>query len=1073
MPSSILKNPLGYFFNQGGLNNQKLALLGLFLKASQEGSRPIVLPNLLLFDQITFNHVPVPLDSALQIAPLREFAARHGIEILDVSPQGDRGAWDYFHLGNNYIPRAALLNELTAEGFTCDFLRSLVPISQSSALLQRVAEATYREKGIRLAAQLRIERDWPQHTAERLKPVVGDAEDNAPSFSDIIAKICKTLPDNAFQIYVVCDEAALPVPKDEIRNEIKQKFGIDLFWKSDFLTNDELAGLSLLELSMLDFEMSVDAELFVGLSRSTFSNMVALEKYARTRMPVEGHYIYNIVGPQLAPRKDNGAFSASGLAIAADPWNPAYDFQVAQIFQASGDQERALEHYSAHAASAGVSPEDKYLSLYRAAQVKADLSFSAPEVIDTYLRAAEALPSRAEARHGASRHARFNNMFKEGYEIAKPAINLATPAGGRFVEPWIYEWALLDEYAVNAYWIRHYRESLDASLQALSRQTLPGDHRNRIASNARNALEGFLRQSDTGLDIAAPANDRPDTGTPAPAAETGLGHGENILLRRAMALGDVLETTPIARRIRLTFPSATIYLETQHGHAYTDNPDVDYVGVPPGTQFSRVIDLDLAYERNCSIHQVDAYMEAAFGDRGEGHDKTIVFRHASNPITGVDFSRVVAIHPNVSWRNRTLPREWWGDLARRLIADGWTVLALGTHIDHDLSEFGVVDTRDQLTLAQQAGVIADSRVLVCGDSSMFTLVGCTDTPAVGFCTITRAERFMPYRHGELGWNFTAVAADVPCYGCREEAGPAWLCRHEHFNCVRSFALDKAFNAILDAMKNDRRNETAIPMEGVQAGGSPKAIEAPPVDYQLMMQKQAELAQYKDLDPNFIKIYDQVRQYSMTSIERLHAMYRATEYVSRNNIRGSIVECGVWRGGSIMIALMTLMSLADTSREIYLFDTFEGLPRPDPDIDLDADGISQFAEWVRHRRTDRSSDWAYASLEEVERNVTATGYPREKLRFIKGMVQDTLRFHTPDQISLLRLDTDWYESTMCELNTLYPHLQPGGVLIVDDYGHLLGQRRAVDEFFATQAAPMLLNRVDYSGRVGLKLGLPLI
>ena len=486
---SLPENTLGYSYNRGGLNNQKLALFGLFLKAFREGPRRLLLPNFLLFDIVSFKHVPIPFDQALRPGPLRDFAARHGIEILDISPRGDEGGWEYFHYGNNYIPRAALLNELTPDSFTCDFFRSLVPTIQGSDLLLRVADAALARRGIRLVAQLRIEKDWAFHTDHRLRPTVGDAEDNAPSFKDIIEKICNTLPDNPSGVYVACDEAALPVPKDEIRRAVEQEFNIDLFWKSDFLSEAELSGHSLLDLSMLDFEMAVAAESFIGLTRSTFSNMVTFEKYARTRQAVERHYVYNVIGPRLALRRDNGAFSTPELAAAVDPWTAASDFHLAQIFQSSGDRQRALEHYAAWAASSAAEREEIFISLYRAAQIKAELGFSAADVIDTYLRATDVLPYRAEALHGASRYCRHHNMFKEGYEIATRGINLAAPANGLFVEPWIYEWALLDEYSVNAFHAGHYLECVDACLVILERDKLPADHRPRIIRNARFGID--------------------------------------------------------------------------------------------------------------------------------------------------------------------------------------------------------------------------------------------------------------------------------------------------------------------------------------------------------------------------------------------------------------------------------------------------------------------------------------------------------------------------------------------------------------------------------------------------------
>lgn len=244
-------------------------------------------------------------------------------------------------------------------------------------------------------------------------------------------------------------------------------------------------------------------------------------------------------------------------------------------------------------------------------------------------------------------------------------------------------------------------------------------------------------------------------------------------------------------------------------------------------------------------------------------------------------------------------------------------------------------------------------------------------------------------------------------------------------------------------------------------------EIPTIDYQVLMRQQHEEAAFRDADPAFMELYERVKPFSMTSMERLYAMYKATEYVSRAAIPGCIVECGVWRGGSMMLAALTLLRLADTGRKLILFDTFEGLPRPNQQEDIDIWGHSAYDEWTRHRRTDTSSDWAFASLDEVRENMVSTGYPVENLIFVKGMVQETLSQNRPDAVGLLRLDTDWYEFTVCELQNLYTVLSQHGVLIVDDYGHLRGQRKAVDEYFAARKEVTLLHRVDYSARVMMK------
>jgi len=112
-------------------------------------------------------------------------------------------------------------------------------------------------------------------------------------------------------------------------------------------------------------------------------------------------------------------------------------------------------------------------------------------------------------------------------------------------------------------------------------------------------------------------------------------------------------------------------------------------------------------------------------------------------------------------------------------------------------------------------------------------------------------------------------------------------------------------------------------------------------------------------------------------------------------------------------------------------------------------------------------WALAPLERVQQNMASTGYPAELVRYHKGKVEDTLPEAAPDGVALLRLDTDWYESTRHELVHLYPRLASGGVLIIDDYGFWRGSREATDEYLESVGWPVLLTRVDQSGRIGVK------
>ena len=101
---------------------------------------------------------------------------------------------------------------------------------------------------------------------------------------------------------------------------------------------------------------------------------------------------------------------------------------------------------------------------------------------------------------------------------------------------------------------------------------------------------------------------------------------------------------------------------------------------------------------------------------------------------------------------------------------------------------------------------------------------------------------------------------------------------------------------------------------------------------------------------------------------------------------------------------------------------------------------------------------------MRRTVAATGYPMDRERFVPGPVEETLPAAAPETIALLRLDTDWYESTRHELVHLFPRLRPGGVLIVDDYGHWSGAKHSVDEYFSGTGQHILLNRIDYTGRM---------
>jgi hypothetical protein len=211
------------------------------------------------------------------------------------------------------------------------------------------------------------------------------------------------------------------------------------------------------------------------------------------------------------------------------------------------------------------------------------------------------------------------------------------------------------------------------------------------------------------------------------------------------------------------------------------------------------------------------------------------------------------------------------------------------------------------------------------------------------------------------------------------------------------------------------------------------------------------------------ILDRVRPFTMTSTARLLALIDAVRYVSRNRIAGAIAECGVWRGGSMMAVALTLRAEGDCARTLYLYDTFQGMTAPTSG-DIDYAGVSADTHLGAQRAGSR---WCAAGLDDVRDNLRSTGYPFENLRLIAGKVEDTIPAQPCGPLALLRLDTDWYESTRHELLHLFPLLVPNGVLILDDYGHWQGARQATDEYFAARGRAPLLQRIDYSGRLLIK------
>jgi hypothetical protein len=222
----------------------------------------------------------------------------------------------------------------------------------------------------------------------------------------------------------------------------------------------------------------------------------------------------------------------------------------------------------------------------------------------------------------------------------------------------------------------------------------------------------------------------------------------------------------------------------------------------------------------------------------------------------------------------------------------------------------------------------------------------------------------------------------------------------------------------------------------------------------------------DFSRDEVTLCEEVRPYTMTSPEAVVTLAAAVRHLNRCEVPGAFVECGVWKGGSMMAIARTLRSIDRTDAELYLFDTFAGMTPP-TDSDVSRAGRPAQALLDEDDDRDNSLIWARAPLQSVQAAMRSVGYPEKNIHYVQGAVEETLPDAAPERIALLRLDTDWYESTRHELAHLYPLLVRHGVLVIDDYGHWQGARQAVDEYFAARAEPVFLHRVDYTARLIVK------
>ena len=229
--------------------------------------------------------------------------------------------------------------------------------------------------------------------------------------------------------------------------------------------------------------------------------------------------------------------------------------------------------------------------------------------------------------------------------------------------------------------------------------------------------------------------------------------------------------------------------------------------------------------------------------------------------------------------------------------------------------------------------------------------------------------------------------------------------------------------------------------------------------------------YPEATDSEINLVETASKFSMTGHDRIFCLLRAIQHVDCNNLEGDFVECGVWKGGNLILFKKMIDKLKIKNKKVYGFDTFEGMSNP-TEKDEDADGFwggFKAEYYMRTHKKDINIDniHAYSPIEAVEKNLINSAIDKDSLILVKGKVEDTLKISSniPKKISILRLDTDWYESTKIELEILYPRLVKNGVLIIDDYGEWSGSRAATNEYFKDKKISMF--KIDRGARLIFK------
>lgn len=303
--------PIGYNGVDLGITNQKIAFIGLVHKAFRE-KRPLYCPPLVVYDLATGLRKRVGFFEVFEQNPLMEVLESFNIKVLfsenDLYEAVD--GWQCFLEGADRFGEIQRLGDVALDDLTCSIVRAFA-LKKSYLKIVRSIEDKLHDLDVNCVIQMRIEKDWEGYSTNVLNSI--SSENNLPTANEILQRVNRKFNSTVKAAFILCDEDAMPLSKDEIREIALKNYGIKLFWKSDFI---DIKAYTPLILSLIDFEIGMLSKIFIGTSRSTFSCFVSFEKYCKQREMVKNHYIYNCDSNDIRERCDNGTAVDAKNALA-------------------------------------------------------------------------------------------------------------------------------------------------------------------------------------------------------------------------------------------------------------------------------------------------------------------------------------------------------------------------------------------------------------------------------------------------------------------------------------------------------------------------------------------------------------------------------------------------------------------------------------------------------------------------------------------------------------------------------------------------------------------------------------